>query len=30
MVYGGWYISGPSSMIHLCAKYVLPFWRKFR
>jgi hypothetical protein len=30
MLYGGWYISGPSSLLHLCAKYVLPWWRKFR
>jgi hypothetical protein len=30
MLYGVWYLSGPSSFVHLCAKYVLPFWRRFR
>ena len=30
MLYGVWYLTGPSSFVHLCAKYVLPWWRKFR
>jgi hypothetical protein len=29
MPYVGWYLSGPSTVIHLCAKYVLPLWKKF-
>ncbi len=29
MPYVGWYLSGPSTVIHLCAKYMIPFWRKF-
>jgi hypothetical protein len=29
MPYVGWYLSGPSTVIHLCAKYVIPLWRKF-
>jgi hypothetical protein len=29
MPYVGWYLSGPSTVIHLCAKYVIPMWRKW-
>jgi len=28
-MYAGWYLSGPSTVIHLCAKYVIPMWRKW-
>ena len=28
MPYAGWYLSGPSTVVHLCAKYLIPFWRK--
>ena len=28
-MYAGWYFSGPSTVIHLCAKYVIPMWRKW-
>jgi hypothetical protein len=28
MPYVGWF-SGPSTVVHLCAKYVIPMWRRW-